>query len=527
MKSPRPKSVSPVEESLTHPKPDRVKGFFCFISGLLMGVANPPFSWWGCAFFGLVFLWMIITENRPYLSLKNNLFHNLFYGLSWGLGFYGLSLSWILGIHPMTWMGVPYFSSLLIALFCWIFITLWATMVVAGWAIGITLLQQIKRDISPVTKIIFAVTLWCVLEKILEHSILWWPSLALTQSPRNLILIQLGQLSGTTTITAVVLVVNLLFAEGIKNSLFFSKNLITAFSLLFVSYGIGYFYWITPLEDNPDNGLKIGVIQGNIPNDIKLSNRGFRESIEGYTRGYQVLVREGVDVVLLPETALPFYWDEFVANHGSLYEQIKVDKIPAFVGTFIRKPKSYTNSLITVDGQGNTISEYDKIKLVPLGEYVPLQSVLGKFIKRLSPLENNLLKGDKDQILETPFGKVIVGICYESAFPEHFRRQAKIGGKFIITASNNSHYLTSMPAQHHAHDVLRSIETNRWSARATNTGYSAMVSPKGETLWISKINRYQLHSERIYARDTMTPYVKYGDWLLLLMAVVCTVLILL
>ena len=74
-----------------------------------------------------------------------------------------------------------------------------------------------------------------------------------------------------------------------------------------------------------------------------------------------------------------------------------------------------------------------------------------------------------------------------------------------------------MPAQHHAQDVIRAIETDRWMARATNTGYSAIVNPKGDTLWISDMDIYQLHRGTIYTRNTQTLYVKWGDWLTIIL----------
>jgi apolipoprotein N-acyltransferase len=166
-----------------------------------------------------------------------------------------------------------------------------------------------------------------------------------------------------------------------------------------------------------------------------------------------------------------------------------------------------------VTGTGKVFSRYDKVKLVPLGEYIPFENILGGLIERLSPLDAHLVAGQPHQKFDTPFGRAIVGICYDSAFAEHFRRQAARGGEFIITASNNAHYSSAMPAQHHAQDVMRAIETDRWAARATNTGYSAIVDPRGRTIWISGINTYELHADTIYRRRTQTLYVQWGDWL--------------
>ena len=67
-----------------------------------------------------------------------------------------------------------------------------------------------------------------------------------------------------------------------------------------------------------------------------------------------------------------------------------------------------------------------------------------------------------------------------------------------------------MPTQHHAHDVMRAIETDRWAARATNTGYSAIVDPHGHTLWISEIDRYAIHAGTIYRRQNQTPICTLG-----------------
>ncbi len=70
-----------------------------------------------------------------------------------------------------------------------------------------------------------------------------------------------------------------------------------------------------------------------------------------------------------------------------------------------------------------------------------------------------------------------------------------------------------MPAQHHAQDVMRAIENDRWAVRATNTGYSGIVDPHGRTIWLSEINTYETYTTTIYRRKSQTLYVKWGDWL--------------
>ncbi|WP_366514286.1 apolipoprotein N-acyltransferase [Moorena sp. SIO3I6] len=286
-----------------------------------------------------------------------------------------------------------------------------------------------------------------------------------------------------------------------------------AIGLLISLHLLGWLLYNQPIEQSKDSAIKVGIIQGNIPNEIKLYSAGWQRAIKGYTTGYQTLADQKVDAVLTPETALPFLWEEQVRTVSSFYSAILDKGVLVWVGGYGQRGRSLTNSLFTVTGTGETFSRYDKVKLVPLGEYIPFEEFLGRLIDRLSPLDAHLAAGKPDQLLETPFGQAVVGICYESAFPEHFRYQAAAGGQFILTASNNAHYSNTMPAQHHAQDVMRSIETDRWTVRATNTGYSGIVDPHGKTLWLSGINTYELHADTIYRRQTQTLYVRWGNWL--------------
>ncbi len=513
-----------------------------FISGILMGLTPAPVEAWYLAWIALVPLWILI------LTKENNTF---LIALAWGCGYHGLTLFWITGIHPMTWMGVPWLASLAIALLCWLFITLWGAVLVVAWSAGMTFLKKTKNKKNfsassfPFTdallRVLIGVSLWCVLEAIWSQGSLWWSSLSYTQSPHNLAILQLSQLSGPSTITAAIVAVNGLIAEALHGlfaidhspvgkqarslAINYNRNIyhfLTSPSFLIFNFAflifitlhlMGFWLYSRPVVQSADTAIQVGIIQGNIPNEIKLYPAGWRKGIEGYTAGYETLAAEGVDAVLTPETALPFLWDDQVRSRSSFYQAILDRGVLVWVGAFGQEGRSFTNSLFSVTGTGETFSRYDKVKLVPLGEYIPFEEILGRLIDRLSPLDAHLAGGKLNQIFGTPFGRAIVGICYESAFAEHFRRQAAQGGEFIITASNNAHYSNTMPAQHHAQDVMRAIETDRWAARATNTGYSAIVDPRGRTLWISGINTYELHADTIYRRQTQTLYVRWGDWL--------------
>ena len=514
-------------------------------SGVLMGLSPAPLNLWLLSWIALVPLWILIFQGqKTYKEIA-------LLGLTWGFGYHGLALFWITGVHPMTWMGVPWLASLLIAIAVWLVISFWGAFLVTLWTVIFgfcdrKLLKTKSKNlfITILTRVLIGVTIWCCLETLWSYGSLWWSSLSYTQSPNNLAILQLTKLSGFNTVTAAIVAVNGLIAEAILYKIkeriplingrvgnahpTINNKTIFIFGLpliVFISLHLwGLWLYNYPITEGNLEPIKVGIIQGNIPNEIKLYSEGWQKAIRGYTTGYQKLAQQEVDVVLTPETALPFYWENII-NNSDFYRAVLQEKVPAWVGAYGQENTSYTNSLFTLTAEGKTFSRYDKTILVPLGEYIPFEPIIGKIIDRLSPLEAHLQAGKPDRIFDTPFGRAIVGICYESAFSRHFRYQAKEGGKFIITASNNAHYSTTMPAQHHAQDVIRAIESDRWAARATNTGYSAIVDPHGNTLWKSQINRYQTHAGTIYRRETKTLYVQWGDWLtvLLLIVSVCVI----
>ena len=515
----------------------------------MMGLTPAPVEAYGLAWIALIPLWLVTQSPQFSTSLPSQLLR----ALAWGIGYHGLALFWITGVHPMTWLGVPWLASLAIAAFCWLFITLWGSVLVVAWTASLTFATRFLNQKNPllfaITKVIIGAALWCGLETLWSWTPLWWTSLSYTQSPYNLAILQLSQLSGPATVTAAIVIINGLIAEALLYNPPISlphlptsltttltrtssphKGLITtALVLLTTFHLIGWQMYQRPITQPENAAIEVGIIQGNIPNEIKLYREGLRKAFQGYTKGYKTLVEEGAEVILTPEGALPYNWnlppEKMYPLQKEFYQAILSEGIPVWLGGFRYEGNSYTNSLFTFTGKGEIYSHYDKVNLVPLGEYVPFESIIGGLVQRLSPLDEHQVHGKPKQIFNTPFGQAVVGICYDSTFARHFRWQTAQGGEFALTASNNAHYSPTMPAQHHAQDVIRAIESDRWMARATNTGYSGIVDPRGNTLWLSGINTYELHKGTIYKSQTITPYVRWGDWLTIALLLISGVLL--
>lgn len=528
------------------------------VAGLLMGLA--PVNAWPLAWVAMMPLWlglMPLDRLGPEplgrdLAQQNGrrVFRRIFLGaVLWGLAYHGTALSWITGLHPLTWLGVPWLGSLAIALFAWAFITLWGVGIGLSWTgLMVLVIRWKSRSGVPLTgiaRVFVGTALWCAVEWVWSQGPLYWTSLSYTQSPHDLLVLQLGQLAGPITVTAAIVAVNGLLAEVLGPLIFQSRQESSdrrflrgatrrfgAYAIaLFVGLhllGLGLYAW--PLADKADEGLVVGLVQGNIPTAQKLTGAGVRSSRQIYLDGYESLVAQGADLVLTPEGAIPQPWNAFLQSRNVLQRAVVKSRVPLVLGTFVHSEISnsespITQSLLTLTPSGEIAGRYNKVKLVPLGEYLPFENILGGLISRLSPFGESMVAGGFDQSLGTPFGPMAAGICYESAFAELFRQQVARGGQAIFTASNNDPYSPRQMMQHHGQDVMRAVETNRWEVRVTNTGISGVVDPKGRSHWISAPNEYATHVAQIYRRHTRTPYVRWGDWLTPLLLVISVAII--
>ena len=508
--------------------------------GSLMGLA--PVNAWPLAWVALVPLWRIACY--PQLSLRRA----LSYAAIWGVAYHGTALSWITGFRfGIMWMGVSWLSSLAIALFAWAFITLWGAAIGMTW---VALIRAVNRwqPITGATRVLVGTALWCAVEWVWSKGPLYWTSLSYTQSPNNLLMLQLGQLSGPIGVTAAIVAVNGLLAlatlgqqggesrraggqeRGNRRYFEGSKRWagVWAVTLFLGLHLLGFGLYSRPLADRPDQALAVGLIQGNIPTNEKMTGRGVRASRQVYLGGHESLARQGAELVVTPEGAIPQEWDAFLQDRDLFQRAVVNNRVPLILGTFVHQEiennrTPITQSLLTLTPEGKVAGRYNKVKLVPLGEYLPFEKVLKPLTDRLSLSLEGMAPGRFDQLLETPFGPMAAGICYESAFAELFRQQVARGGQAIFTASNNDPYSPRQMMQHHAQDVMRAVETDRWEVRVTNTGISGVVDPKGRSHWLSTPNEYATHLETIYRRQTQTPYVRWGDWLTPLLLMVAAI----
>lgn len=223
--------------------------------------------------------------------------------------------------------------------------------------------------------------------------------------------------------------------------------------------------------------------------------------------------RNGAQVVIWPESTVPLSYTETAFYRESIEELSRdhgIDIILGSVATDPARPSTIWNSAFLVSS-GQTIGHYDKIRLVPFGEYVPLRRVLF-FAEKLVHAVGTFEFGTND----FPLGgkhKYGPAICYEIVYPQITRSQIRNGADVLVTITNDAWYDgTSAPAQHLWQARLRAIEGNRYLLRAATTGISAYIDPTGRLLETIPMGRDGTIYATFEPRTEMTPYVRFGDW---------------
>ena len=228
-------------------------------------------------------------------------------------------------------------------------------------------------------------------------------------------------------------------------------------------------------------------------------------TIEAANKGAKVIVWPE-STVPLSYTQTPFYRETIEA----LSRQYDVDIILGSVATDPKRPNSLWNSAFLASS-GQTVGHYDKIRLVPFGEYVPLRRVLF-FAEKLVRAVGEFEFGTNDFPLA---GKLQYGpaICYEIVYPQITRSQVRNGADVLVTITNDAWYDgTSAPAQHLWQARMRAVEDDRYLLRAATTGISAFVDPTGQMLSWIPMGRDGIIYAQFEPRDEKTAYVRYGDW---------------
>jgi apolipoprotein N-acyltransferase len=229
--------------------------------------------------------------------------------------------------------------------------------------------------------------------------------------------------------------------------------------------------------------------------------------------------RDGATLVVWPESAVAFDWDRYPAVAAELRALTR--DLGAFLlfGNDDREgpeeaPRLFVGAkLLAPDGQ--LLLRYHKVRLVPFGEYVPLQPILtlgGRYAARLVQQVSDFTPGDTALVGRIGAASLGVSICYEAIFPDYVRQFTANGAGMLVNITNDAWYgTTSAPFQHFAMARFRAVENGRYLVRAANTGISAVVDPRGRVLARSELFDRTTLVYDVPQTDGLTFYARYGD----------------
>ena len=232
--------------------------------------------------------------------------------------------------------------------------------------------------------------------------------------------------------------------------------------------------WVAPAAERP---LAVAVYQPNIALEKKWDRRYYRQILARYEQAIRPSFER--DLVLWPESAIPRVFDEAsdfftrIDRRANLSDTALITGIPTRDGQ-----RRYYNSTVAL-GQGS--GQYDKQRLVPFGEYVPLESWLRGLIDFFDLPMSNFSPGAPDQgPLQAANHRVAPLICYEVAYPDLAARAAR-RAELLITVSNDSWFGRSIgPLQHLQMARMRALENGRYLLRGANSGVSAIIDHRGQ-----------------------------------------------
>jgi apolipoprotein N-acyltransferase len=260
--------------------------------------------------------------------------------------------------------------------------------------------------------------------------------------------------------------------------------------------------------------VRVAVVQGNIPQEDKWNPSRAGDILHRYVSLTRAIARSGVDLIIWPESATPFYFDEDPARAAIVREVVRETGTPLLFGTDeIERgsPDRYFNSAFMLDRAGTTAAVYRKIHLVPFGEYVPLQQALF-FVAPLVEAVSNFSPGTRITMLPAAGHMLTTAICYEVVYPHLIREGVLQGSELLTTVTNDAWYGTSSaPFQHFDLAAMRAIEQGRYLARAANTGISGFVDPYGRVLARTALFETTSLVAELRFLQSRTVYARIGD----------------
>ncbi len=483
-------------------------------SGLLLAAAQPGFDFSALAWVGLLPLFLAIRGATPRRAFR----------LGWlaGTAYYALILYWIaptIATYSTISMPLAAALELLLAMVVGLFIGV--------FAVGVEWLgaREPHHEAGGARRVIVAPVLWIVIEwkRTFFPAAFPWGLIGYSQARYSLVA-QLGDVAGVYGLSALLVFVNAALAEIVRDGPR-RRALLTSTVALAVSATLAYgWIRIEQLASVAGRRARIGLVQANVDQSEKW-RPGLEETL---VSRHVVLtgdaVRQGAELVVWPEASVPYYFglDERAGRLRELARELGIDLLIGAPGYEQRdpgaEPRQYNQAWL-IRSDGELEGPYDKIRLVPFGEYVPWGGLFG-LVDRLVEGVGDFGAGSAYVVFDagTRSGKAPVKasalICYEAIFPALTRRFVAAGAEILVNLSNDAWYgRTAAPEQLFTMIAFRAIENRGPLVRATNTGISGFVAVDGTVSDATALFEATSRVADVELVRGFSLYSLLGDWL--------------
>ncbi len=474
--------------------------------GLLAGIALPPLGWPPLLWLALAGLWSLtaLPPKRAWAIGGR--------GFAWGTAAVALSHRWLLALHPLDWIGVPGPLSLPLCLLLLALISALGGSLVALW-----LWLATRLDPRRWTTALLLALLWGLGETLLAKGPLFWLGLGAVALPGDPALAGLAALGGSALVGAVQLLMGWLLWRGLAAGAGGRQRwLAAAAALVLISHGAGALALSAqPLQSPALASERVLVLQTAIPTREKLLPS---QRLVLQRRLWAALAQgqhQAANLVVLPEGAL------------GIEPQLDQPAPLELIGGGFRwheqgdRLEQRSSLLRFQPGETSPSGWLDKHRLVPLGEWVPLAGLV-----RWAGLSavGGVEPGPASRLLARPAGPVAGMICYELADGAALAQAVRTGALWLLASANLDPYPAQLQRQFVALAQLRAIETGRWLVSAANTGPSMLINPRGQVVSQLPPSVAATAQFVVMPLRQWTPYVRWGDTPLLLLALALAVL---
>ena len=488
---------------------EKHKNMWCFFLGSMAVCALPPFYIFPLLVVALSFFMTFLQRAES----KKSAFA---LGYAFGFGFFSAGLSWIINavmIEPEEtgWLApVIYLASgAFFGLFC---------------AFPALFSFKFKNIYAKI--IVFAAS-WTIFE--------WIRSFFLTGFPWNLLgtslafsneLIQFASVCGTYGLSFLV-VLFCCMPVALKKNL--KSFLIVALVMSAIAVGIFSFgYYRLGKADKEPTEYKVRIVQPSIPQRLKWSRDSVAQNFAKYVEMSAQEGKDSVDFVVWGETASPYNPKVLPEYVGEFMKAVPQDGYLLFgvldyellQGDYLHK-----NSMLAMNSSGEVVDSYDKMHLVPFGEYIPFRKYLPDAIRPVTNIIGEFKAGEEHKVIKLSDNKPAFGalICYEIIFPAEIT-DAQNRPEWIALLTNDGWYGMSMgPYQHFVAARMRAAEEGLPIIRSANSGISGIIDSYGRT--VQKLDLYEDNILDGYIPKAIAPTI-YSQFSNILVLVICLVLML-